>query len=211
VRADPCAGASGGDRGYAGAASGGTQDWGFDRRPGKLTAALGITRSLYGADVTHGLLTVRKLRHEPRVEIETTPRIGIRTAPTGRCDLRSPKNGVSQTRRPPRRDSGAAVMVRGSLSSEHQLQGELHDSRIGRGGDSAEAAGILGGRHRSEVGVIDGVEGLTSRFQLEALGDREEPAQGQVELELSGRPYDVPAQIAEGERGIGGESRRMRY
>jgi len=52
-------------------------------------------------------------------------------------------------------------------------------------------------------------EGLTSRFQLEALGDREEPAQGQVELELSGRPYDVPAQIAEGERGIGGESRRI--
>ena len=46
--------------------------------PGKLTAALGITRSLYGADVTRGPLTVRQLRHEPRIEIETTPRIGIR-------------------------------------------------------------------------------------------------------------------------------------
>ncbi len=46
--------------------------------PGKLTAALGITRSLYGADVTRGPLTVRGLRHEPSIEIETTPRIGIR-------------------------------------------------------------------------------------------------------------------------------------
>jgi len=41
-------------------------------------AALGITRSLYSADVTLGTRTVRKLRHEPRVEIETTPRVGIR-------------------------------------------------------------------------------------------------------------------------------------
>jgi DNA-3-methyladenine glycosylase len=46
--------------------------------PGKLTAALGITRSLYGADVTRGPLTVREMRHEPSIEIETTPRIGIR-------------------------------------------------------------------------------------------------------------------------------------
>lgn len=46
--------------------------------PGKLTAALGITRSLYGADVTRGPLTVRELRHEPSIEIEITPRIGIR-------------------------------------------------------------------------------------------------------------------------------------
>jgi DNA-3-methyladenine glycosylase len=46
--------------------------------PGKLTAALGITRSLYGADVTRGPLTVWELRSEPRLEIETTPRIGIR-------------------------------------------------------------------------------------------------------------------------------------
>ncbi len=46
--------------------------------PGKLTAALGITRSLYGADVTRGPLTVRELRHEPSIEIEATPRVGIR-------------------------------------------------------------------------------------------------------------------------------------
>jgi DNA-3-methyladenine glycosylase len=46
--------------------------------PGKLTAALGITRSLYGADVTRGPLTVRALKREPPLEIETTPRIGIR-------------------------------------------------------------------------------------------------------------------------------------
>lgn len=45
--------------------------------PGKLTAALGITRSLYGADVTRGPLTVRGLLREPPLEIETTPRIGI--------------------------------------------------------------------------------------------------------------------------------------
>jgi len=104
-----------------------------------------------------GPLTVRQLRHEPRIEIETTPRIGIR-----HCADWPLRFAIAEEWRLPNttaaeRDSGAAVMVRGSLSSEHQLQGELHDSRIGRGGDSAEAAGILGGRHRSEVGVIDGV------------------------------------------------------
>jgi DNA-3-methyladenine glycosylase len=46
--------------------------------PGKLTAALGITRSLYGADLTRGALTVRALREEPALEIEVTPRIGIK-------------------------------------------------------------------------------------------------------------------------------------
>jgi DNA-3-methyladenine glycosylase len=46
--------------------------------PGKLTAALGITRRIYGADVTRGSLTVRELPGEPPVEIRTTPRIGIR-------------------------------------------------------------------------------------------------------------------------------------
>ena len=46
--------------------------------PGKLTAALGVTRRLYGADVTRGRLTVRELPQEPPVEIRTTPRIGIR-------------------------------------------------------------------------------------------------------------------------------------
>jgi DNA-3-methyladenine glycosylase len=46
--------------------------------PGKLAAALGITRSLYGADLTRGALTVRGLRQEPPMDIEVTPRIGIR-------------------------------------------------------------------------------------------------------------------------------------
>ena len=46
--------------------------------PGKLTLALGITRRHYGADVTRGPLTVRRLRNEPPFEILATPRIGIR-------------------------------------------------------------------------------------------------------------------------------------
>jgi DNA-3-methyladenine glycosylase len=46
--------------------------------PGKLTLAMGITRALNGADVTRGPLTVRAFRSEPRFEMETTPRIGIR-------------------------------------------------------------------------------------------------------------------------------------
>lgn len=46
--------------------------------PGKLTAAMGITRRLYGADVTAGPLLVRGLREEPSFEIAVTPRIGIR-------------------------------------------------------------------------------------------------------------------------------------
>ena len=45
--------------------------------PGRLTLALGITRAQNGADVTHGGLVVRKLRREPKVEIEVTARIGI--------------------------------------------------------------------------------------------------------------------------------------
>ena len=46
--------------------------------PGKLTRAFGITRRLYGADVTRGELTVRTLRRETPFKILTTPRIGIR-------------------------------------------------------------------------------------------------------------------------------------
>lgn len=46
--------------------------------PGKLTAAMGITRRRYGADVTRGELTVRECLNAPPIEIETTARIGIR-------------------------------------------------------------------------------------------------------------------------------------
>jgi len=46
--------------------------------PGKLTQALGITRRQYGADVTRGPLTVRRLKNEPPFEILATARIGIR-------------------------------------------------------------------------------------------------------------------------------------
>ena len=45
--------------------------------PGKLTLALGITRSHNGADVTRGPLTVRKPREDRAIEIAVTPRIGI--------------------------------------------------------------------------------------------------------------------------------------
>lgn len=45
--------------------------------PGKLTAALNITRRLYGADLTHSPLTIRKLLQEPEFQVVTTPRVGI--------------------------------------------------------------------------------------------------------------------------------------
>jgi DNA-3-methyladenine glycosylase len=45
--------------------------------PGKLTAALDITRRLYGADVTRGALTVRACLFAEPFEIAATPRIGI--------------------------------------------------------------------------------------------------------------------------------------
>ncbi len=49
--------------------------------PGKLTAALGITRRLYGAVLTRpGPFTVRRWRREPHFEIAVSPRIGIRHA-----------------------------------------------------------------------------------------------------------------------------------
>jgi DNA-3-methyladenine glycosylase len=46
--------------------------------PGKLTRAMGITRKLYGADLTRGPLTVRRLPAEPAFEVAVTPRVGIR-------------------------------------------------------------------------------------------------------------------------------------
>jgi DNA-3-methyladenine glycosylase len=45
--------------------------------PGKLTLALGITRTLNGADMTKGPLTVRDPLEAGSFEILTTPRIGI--------------------------------------------------------------------------------------------------------------------------------------
>ena len=45
--------------------------------PGKLTLALGITRKLNGADLTRGELQVRRLRAQPAIPIQVTPRIGI--------------------------------------------------------------------------------------------------------------------------------------
>jgi len=46
--------------------------------PGRLTLALGISRAQNGVDVTRGSLTVRTPDGEEPVEIEVTPRIGIR-------------------------------------------------------------------------------------------------------------------------------------
>jgi DNA-3-methyladenine glycosylase len=46
--------------------------------PGKLTLAMGITRAHNGADLTRGALVVRAPVEPQRVEIEVTPRIGIR-------------------------------------------------------------------------------------------------------------------------------------
>lgn len=45
--------------------------------PGKLTIAMGITRAQNGRDVTRGSLVVRRWKHEPAIDIEVTPRIGI--------------------------------------------------------------------------------------------------------------------------------------
>ena len=46
--------------------------------PGKLTLALEITRAHYGADLTRGALVVREPAEARKVEVEVTPRIGIR-------------------------------------------------------------------------------------------------------------------------------------
>jgi DNA-3-methyladenine glycosylase len=46
--------------------------------PGKLTLALGIDRSHYGADLTRGSLVVREPASPHAPEILVTPRIGIR-------------------------------------------------------------------------------------------------------------------------------------
>jgi DNA-3-methyladenine glycosylase len=46
--------------------------------PGKLTLALGINRTLNGADVTRGPLTVHPPDQETPFEIGVSPRIGIK-------------------------------------------------------------------------------------------------------------------------------------
>ncbi len=46
--------------------------------PGKLTLAMGITRKHNGADLTSGDLHVRAPHKGPRIEIDVTPRVGIR-------------------------------------------------------------------------------------------------------------------------------------
>jgi len=45
--------------------------------PGNLTRAMGISRRHYGADLTHGALTIRQM-DVPREEVLTGPRVGIR-------------------------------------------------------------------------------------------------------------------------------------
>ena len=45
--------------------------------PGKLTLALGITRTHNGVDVTRGALVVRQVSGAGEMEIAVTPRIGI--------------------------------------------------------------------------------------------------------------------------------------
>ena len=46
--------------------------------PGNLTRAFAITRAQNGADITSGRLVVRTWNKEPAIEIQVTPRIGIR-------------------------------------------------------------------------------------------------------------------------------------
>jgi DNA-3-methyladenine glycosylase len=46
--------------------------------PGKLTLALGITRAQYGVDMTRGALVVRQPATTQHLDIDVTPRIGIR-------------------------------------------------------------------------------------------------------------------------------------
>lgn len=46
--------------------------------PGKLTLAMGITRAHNGVDVTRGSLVVRAPAHSTALEVQVTPRIGIR-------------------------------------------------------------------------------------------------------------------------------------
>jgi DNA-3-methyladenine glycosylase len=48
------------------------------RGPGRLTMALAITREHYGVDVTRGSLVVREPAEPHPLEIDVTPRVGIR-------------------------------------------------------------------------------------------------------------------------------------
>lgn len=51
---------------------------GIGNGPGKLTRAMGITRSHYGADLCGADLELRRWKERPVFAIEVTPRIGIK-------------------------------------------------------------------------------------------------------------------------------------
>lgn len=51
---------------------------GIANGPGKLTQAMSITRSDYGADLCAGPLQLRRWKKRPAFSIEITPRIGIK-------------------------------------------------------------------------------------------------------------------------------------
>ncbi|MGB9455413.1 MAG: DNA-3-methyladenine glycosylase [Bryobacteraceae bacterium] len=48
------------------------------RGPGRLTMAMAITRAHYGVDITRGSLVVREPAAQRALEIQATPRVGIR-------------------------------------------------------------------------------------------------------------------------------------
>jgi DNA-3-methyladenine glycosylase len=50
---------------------------GLTNGPGKLTEALGITRSQYGVRLDRGELTIRRWKTDPVIEVGVTPRVGI--------------------------------------------------------------------------------------------------------------------------------------
>ncbi len=50
------------------------------RGPGRLTKAMAIGMELYGADLTHGPLTIRVQREPARIKVATSRRIGITKA-----------------------------------------------------------------------------------------------------------------------------------
>ena len=65
--------------------------------PGKLTLALGITRAQYGADLTRGSLVLRQPAEPRAIEVDVTPRIGIRHCAERPLRFADPRKSIRQS------------------------------------------------------------------------------------------------------------------
>ena len=86
-------------------------------------------------------------------------------------------------------------------------QSELQHPRAGGGAHHPESRRAQHRARQTEIGVVEGVEGLRAELRGGGFGELETLSQGEVEVEAAASPDDAAAGVAEGEwrRGFKGE------